>query len=274
MSILRSLTSWIFTILVWIFIAALTTFFLFVILLFKPFEKNQSLSYRIPNLWGLIISKISPAWHIELQGLDLIEENEGYVFVVNHRSFADIICVHLLQRHFKWVAKDSLFKIPVIGWIMSLVSYIPLQRDRHGSIKTTYREALEWLRRHISIVIFPEGTRTPGNQLRNFKNGAFKLAIESQKPIVPVVIHGSDQIQRANSRSLSFNMQVNMKILKPIPTAGKKAEDFGELKKEVYDIMQTEYSFLCQDMSTYNASDKEVDSDSEKPLLPPTRIEQ
>lgn len=241
---MRSIASWVFTIFVWTFITVLTTVFLFAILLIKPFEKHQSITYRIPNLWGLIISKLSPAWHISLNGFENMREDDGYVIVVNHRSFADIICVHLLQRHFKWVAKDSLFKIPVIGWIMSLVSYIPLQRDRHGSIKNTYREALEWLGRDISVVIFPEGTRTKGDTLGNFKNGAFKLAIESQKPIVPIVIHGSDQIQNSGSSSLSFNMRVEMNVLKPISTDGLKAESFGELKRKVQEVMQVEYSRL------------------------------
>lgn len=233
-----------FTVAMWAFIALLTTLFLLLILLLKPFEKDQRLSHRIPNFWGYLICKINPWWKVSLLDLDRIEKHKGFVIVANHRSFADIICLHLLQRHFKWVAKDSLFRIPVIGWVMSLVSYIPLERNRHGSIRSTFKEASKWLHKDISVLIFPEGTRNSNDSLAKFKNGAFKLAIEAQKPIIPVLIHGSDQISEGGSYLLSPRMNVTIRVLPPVPTEGLLATDFAKLRDSVHSILAENYAEL------------------------------
>ena len=244
MRLLRIIGKAIFTIAMWIFIALLTTSFLLLILILKPFEKDQSLSHRIPNFWGYLICKVNPYWKVSLADLNRIKVKQGFVIVANHRSFADIICLHLLQRHFKWVAKDSLFRIPVIGWVMSLVSYIPLERNRHGSIKSTFKEATKWLNKDISVLIFPEGTRSSGDTLDKFKNGAFKLAIEAQKPVIPVVIYGSDQINKKGSWLLSPRMNVTIRVLEPVTTDSLITKDFAELRDRVHHIMTESYAEL------------------------------
>jgi 1-acyl-sn-glycerol-3-phosphate acyltransferase len=235
----RSLTV-VVSLITWFFIAIITTLFLLVILLLKPFDRQQYLSYRIPNFWAYLIYKANPLWRIQLTGIDQMQPDTGYVIVANHKSLGDIICIHLLQRHFKWVAKDSLFRIPVIGWIMSLVNYIPLSRGRHGSIKATYREAIRWLNRDVSVVIFPEGTRIKGDKLGPFKNGAFKLAIESQKPVVPVVIKntGDDFI---DGWLLPLKASINIRILPPVDTGGFQPDEFGSLRDLVRQQMEEQY---------------------------------
>lgn len=250
MKFLRIAGRAVFTVAVWVFIALLTTIFLAFILLLKPFEKDQRLSHRIPNLWGHLICKINPQWKVTLLNLDRIDKSKGFVIVANHRSFADIICLHLLQRHFKWVAKDSLFRIPVIGWVMSLVSYIPLERNRHGSIKSTFEEALKWLNKDISVLIFPEGTRNSNDSIAKFKNGAFKLAIEAQKPIVPVLIYGSDQISESGSWLLSPRMNVTIKVLAPVPTDKMLATDFAQLRDSIHSLLEENYAELRDESST------------------------
>ena len=269
MSYLKLAACWLFSLVMWVFIALLTTVFLLFILILKPFETNQRITYRIPNIWGYLIARVNPFWRIALSGREHLANGEGAVIVANHKSFADIICLHLLQIHFKWIAKDSLFRIPVIGWVMSLVNYIPLQRGRQASIKVTYREALTWLGRDISIVIFPEGTRNRGAGPGSFKNGAFKLAIEAQKPVIPVVIHGSDEVTLAGSKALSPSMDVSMSILGPIETRGMSAEDFGQLRDRVHAIMSAEYERLALDKAG-EVTGSEAGEDS----LAPGRIEQ
>ena len=241
MKLLRNIGKALFTVAMWIFVALLTTLFLLLILLLKPFEKDQRLSYRIPNFWGYLIYKINPLWKVNLIDLDHIDKEQGYVIVANHKSFADIICLHLLQRHFKWVAKDSLFRIPVIGWVMSLVSYIPLERNRHGSIKSTFKEATKWLHKDISVLIFPEGTRRSASTLGKFKNGAFKLAIEAQKPVIPVLIYGSEQISERGSWLLSPRMSVTIRVLAPVSTEGLVATDFSQLRDRVHALLAENY---------------------------------
>ncbi|MBL4571736.1 MAG: 1-acyl-sn-glycerol-3-phosphate acyltransferase [Gammaproteobacteria bacterium] len=260
MRFLRNIGKFIFTVAMWIFIALLTTLLLLLILLLIPFEKDQRLSHRIPNFWGYLICKVNPLWKVNLIDLDLIDKNQGFVIVANHTSFADIICLHLLQRHFKWVAKDSLFRIPVIGWVMSLVSYIPLERNRHGSIKSTFKEATKWLRKDISVLIFPEGTRSSGSTLGKFKNGAFKLAIEAQKPIIPVLIVGSDQINEKGSWLLSPRMNVTIRVFEPVPTEGLIPADFAQLRDSVHGVLAENYAELRDKESPSAQSSLEGDT--------------
>ena len=225
---------------VWLFIAIITTFFLLIILLLKPFDRQQKLSYRIPNFWGYLIYKANPFWQIQVIGTDQIKRDTGYVIVANHKSYGDIICLHLLQRHFKWVAKDSLFRIPVIGWVMSLVNYIPLSRGNRVSIKTTYREAIKWLNNDVSVMIFPEGTRIKEEKLGSFKNGAFKLAIETRKSLVPIVIKntGEDLI---GGLLLPLRVNITVRVLQPIDTSDYQADEFIGLRDHVRQVMEEQY---------------------------------
>jgi len=239
-NVLTQLLTVLLSLFVWLFIGIITTFFLLIILLLKPFDRQQKLSYRIPNFWGYLIYKANPFWDIKVIGVERIRPDRGYVIVANHKSLGDIICLHLLQRHFKWVAKDSLFRIPVIGWIMSLVNYIPLSRGRHGSIKTTYHEAINWLSKDVSVLIFPEGTRIRGDRLGQFKNGAFKLAIEAKKPLIPVVIKyaGDDFV---GGWLLPLKLKITVRILTPIDTGDYQADEFSGLRDQVRQIMEKQY---------------------------------
>lgn len=151
---------------VWTFIALDTLFVFLVIAILKPFDRNERMSYRVANFWGQSIVQLNPFWGIEISGEDYIKDNTGYVLVANHTSLADIVCLYCLGKHFKWLAKASLFKIPVFGWTMSLLNYIPLKRGKHGSIRDSFQEAREWLEKDIPVLIFPEGTRSRDRSTR------------------------------------------------------------------------------------------------------------
>jgi 1-acyl-sn-glycerol-3-phosphate acyltransferase len=242
MNYLSKILSISLSIFVWIFIAIISTVLLIALLLLKPFDPDQKkISYKIPNLWGYLIYKANPFWQFDVLNADQIRPDQGYVIVANHKSLSDIICMHLLQKHFKWVAKESLFRIPVMGWGMALANYIPLARDQHGSIKTSYAEAIKWLDKDVSVVIFPEGTRIKGDQLGSFKNGAFKLAIEAKKPIIPVVLHGTSQAMAKGSKTMAVKVEVKIQVLPPISTDGYETQDFGKLRDSVRKIMENEY---------------------------------
>lgn len=89
---------------------------------------------------------------------------------------------------FKWVAKASLFKVPFIGWSLGLAKHIRLSRGNFSSIKKVYRQAASWLKEGMSVLFFPEGTRSANDEMGQFQNGAFKLAIKEKVPILPVAI--------------------------------------------------------------------------------------
>jgi 1-acyl-sn-glycerol-3-phosphate acyltransferase len=161
--------------------------------------------------------------------------------VANHQSLADIIVMYKTRMQFKWVAKESLFKVPFIGWCLSLSKHIKLKRGDFGSIKNIYREASAWLKKDMSVLFFPEGTRSETGEIKDFQNGAFKLAIKEKKPVLPVSIIGTrDAIPKG---SWVFNTKVSCKltVLPAIETKDLPIGDFAVLRDRVY-AMMTEVS--------------------------------
>lgn len=237
---IRSLTS----IFVWLAIA-LDTFFVFIVTcILYPFDPNQRISYHVANFWGKTIVKLNPFWKISIAGSNHIKKGKAYVLVANHNSLGDIVCLYCLGKHFKWLAKDSLFKIPFFGWTMSLLKYIPLKRGEHGSIRDSFQKAQEWLEKGISVLIFPEGTRSKTGQMGEFKNGAFKLALRTGRPIVPIIIQGTRNVISKGRMTMEAKVRGMIKVLPEISISDYKEEDFDNLKTYVRNLMNIELQKL------------------------------
>ena len=132
--------------------------------------------------------------------------------------------------YFKWVAKESLFKIPVLGWNMSLARHIQLKRGEFSSVKKVYREAGEWLNRGISVVFFPEGTRSDNLAIGEFQNGAFKLAIKQKVPVLPILIQGTRDAIPKGSWRFTTRISCLIKVLPPIDTSIYLSADYNRLR--------------------------------------------
>ncbi len=197
------------------------------------FDTKKKAAHRMNTAWAKTILWFNPVWHLKIRGRGYIKNDKSYVLVANHLSMSDIICLFCLGKQFKWVAKESLFRVPFLGWAMRAAQYIQLERGKHGSIRDSLDESCDWLRRDISVLIFPEGTRSESGRLGIFKNGAFKLAIQTGKPVVPIVLTGTREIIQKKSFLFSINIHCQIKILKPIPTNPFKEGQFAELKELV-----------------------------------------
>lgn len=142
----------------------------------------------------------------------------------------DIFILYKLRTQFKWVAKADLFNAPFMGWMMSLCEYIKLERGDFSSVKKTYREASSWLRRGISILFFPEGTRSKDGRLQPFQNGAFKIAIKEKADILPVCINGTWNIlQKGGWVIKNVWQECSVTVLPPIETNKMDVSDFEDL---------------------------------------------
>lgn len=179
--------------------------------------------------WTDAVTALNPYWDVKVAGLDNIDHNKTYVAVSNHQSLADIVLIYKTKMQFKWVAKEDLFKIPVLGWNMRFAKHIRLRRGEFSSIKNVYKEAIGWLRRGISVVFFPEGTRSENLSIGEFQNGAFKLAIKEKIPILPIFLQGTRDAIPKGSWRFTTKISCLIKVLPPIDTSLYSSVDCDRL---------------------------------------------
>jgi len=197
------------------------------------FDKKRKLSHALCFWWSDAIIKMNPFWHLSVKGLENIDPKKTYVVIANHESLADIIIVYKTRLQFKWMAKASLFKVPVLGWNLSLIKHIRVSRNDLGSIKKAYIEAGNWLKKGISVLFFPEGTRSLTGHIGDFKNGAFKLAIKEGKPILPIYLEGSREVIPRGSWVFKSDAYCKLKVLEPIETDGLEPNEYAKLRDRV-----------------------------------------
>jgi len=207
---------------------------LFLTIILFPFDKKRKIIHAQCFWWADALIGLNPFWSLEVKGLENIDPSRVYVVVANHQSLADIIVMYKTRMQFKWVAKESLFKVPFVGWCLSLSKHIKLKRGDFSSIKAIYREASGWLRKDVSVLFFPEGTRSETGQMKDFQNGAFKLAIKEKKPVLPISIIGTRDAIPKGSWVFSTKVSCRLTVLPAIETRDLQIGDFAELRDRVY----------------------------------------
>lgn len=222
------------SLLIWVIITILTAslYFamLFAAIITFPFDKKRRLAHAQCFWWSDLVITFNPYWNLKVAGMENIDSNRTYIIVANHQSLADIVAAYQTKMQFKWVAKESLFKVPFVGWCMSLAKHIKLERGKFASIKKVYREAACWLRSGMSVLFFPEGTRSETGEMGEFQNGAFKLAIKEKVPILPISIEGTGNAIPKGSWVFSTKVSARLKILPAIETSGFAMADFARLR--------------------------------------------
>lgn len=221
---------------IWLVTALMTLFVYIAVLLIPlvpPFDRTRKQSHSVGFLWAEIITGVNPFWETEVSGLENIDRKKVYVVVANHQSMADIVMLYKTHLQFKWVAKESLFSVPVIGWCMSRMKYIKLLRGNLSSIKEAYDEAGDWLKEGVSVLFFPEGTRSRTGEMNPFKNGAFKLAIKEKIPVLPVYIYGTAKAIPKDSWIFKTKVFCKVKVLSPIETTRFSDDEFELLSDTV-----------------------------------------
>lgn len=180
--------------------------------------------------WSDLIIALNPFWKIEVRGLENIDPEETYVIVANHQSLADIVIIYQMRSYFKWVAKEELLKVPFIGGLLSVNNHVLLSRGDFGSIKGVYRKAAEYLRAGIPMLFFPEGTRSDTDEMGEFQNGAFKLAINEGRKVLPVYIGGTREAIPKGGFVFKSRVRGRLVVLPPIDTKGMTIADYASLR--------------------------------------------
>jgi 1-acyl-sn-glycerol-3-phosphate acyltransferase len=212
--------------LIYWFVGSLASFLWGIFLFFSaPFTRRREDFFHINvGLWATFLLRVLCGVRFDVRGLENLKPGMNYVIVSNHRSYTDILVGNAtLPIQFRWLAKKSLFKIPIIGWSMYFAGYIPVVRERAVSASHSLQKTADVLRSGVSVWVFPEGTRTPEKKLGNFKRGAFRLARQTGTPLLPVVFSGTDRIFVKPYRIRP--QQVRVDVLEPIdPTLFEKKE--------------------------------------------------
>ncbi len=162
------------------------------------------------------------------------------MLVSNHQSSVDIVLLYRLFVQFKWVAKKELFRVPIIGWNMTANRYIALQRGRRASILHMMIDSIRTLKDGSSVLVFPEGTRSMDANIKSFKEGAFKLALETQTPIIPIVLDGTGSALPAKGFEFHGKQHFRVNILDEIPVESFLGKDIKTLSRDVQSLMAEE----------------------------------
>jgi 1-acyl-sn-glycerol-3-phosphate acyltransferase len=194
-----------------------------------PFDRRRVCLHRFTCFWASLYTWLNPAWRVSVLGREKICRGEAYVMVANHLSLLDILVLFRLFRHFKWVSKIENFRIPFIGWNMSLNGYIRLRRGDRRSVVEMLEACERTLAEGSSILIFPEGTRSPSGRLRAFKSGAFEIALRARRPILPIVIEGTADALPKRGFLLRGRHPISVTVLDPIGVEALAGHDGAAL---------------------------------------------
>ncbi|HEY9712487.1 MAG TPA: lysophospholipid acyltransferase family protein [Chroococcales cyanobacterium] len=233
---MQGLMTWLFIIYFFATSAVLYATNVIICLVTAPFDWRRRAVHKFSCYWGYHYFQINPFWHLHYEGVENIEPGKTYVLIANHNSIADILACYGLHRQFKWVSKVEISKVPLIGWNMYLNQYVLLKRGDMKSIKEMMTECKEWLNKGVSVMLFPEGTRSENGQIQTFRDGAFRMAVDCNVPVVPIVIEGTDQILKKGAKYLNFHQNINIKVLPPIDPAQFDGSS-GKMRSYVHKVM-------------------------------------
>lgn len=196
----------------------------------SPWDKGRYWTGLLFRKAAVVHQVLNPLWRFRVVGTPPRDPRRPYVVISNHQSFVDILLIAHLPFEMKWLSKVEMFKIPVVGWLMRLADDIPVTRGERSSGSAALAACADRLSKKVSVMIFPEGTRSKDGSLQEFKDGAFKLAIENQVPILPLAVHGTRTALRKNDWRLG-HADAEVRILDEIPTTGLTLDDVEMLKQ-------------------------------------------
>ena len=196
-----------------------TLFFGIIAMGISFFTRTGNPVHLVARLWArsiLFVSRIK----VTVNGLSNVDPSKSFIYMSNHQSNFDIpVLLAHIPGQFRWLAKAELFKIPIFGHGMRGAGYISIDRFNRDSAFQSIDQAAKKIKDGVSVMIFPEGTRSKDGRIRSFKKGGFIMAVDSGVPIVPVVVRGTWPIMSKDSLRINRG-NVYLDIKQPIDTHG------------------------------------------------------
>ncbi len=184
-----------------------------------PFDRRRVALHLYSCAWASFYVHVNPLWRLRISGRDRLPRRGAAVLVANHASLIDILVLFGLFRPFKWVSKEEIFRVPVIGWNMRLNDYVPLVRGSGASVRRMMAHCDRLLAAGSPVMIFPEGRRTADGSLQPFKNGAFDLAVRHGVPVHPIAVHGTRKALPKHGLVLREHVDARVEVLPPLDPA-------------------------------------------------------
>lgn len=182
---------------------------------------------------GSAMVAVNPAWNVSITGRFPEDPRNPYVVVANHQSMADIPIISRLPWDMKWVGKAELFRLPAIGWMMKLARDLPVDRKDRRSRAEVMVHAKERLDHRVSVMIFPEGTRTRDGRVNRFADGAFRLAVATGRPVLPLAIEGTFDALPKGGWRFGPPLTVRIHVFDPVPVDSLGPDDARALQERV-----------------------------------------
>jgi len=216
-------------------LVALTLWAGILVIFWSYIDRESPMIHRACQWWGRNLLKIAHV-QVRVEGLEHLTPGQAYVFAANHRSNFDIFAlISVLPGRFLWVAKKSLFHIPILGQALTRMGSISVDRENLRSAVQSLDRATAIVKSGVSMIIFPEGTRSLSRELLPFKKGVFIMAMKAGQPIVPVSISGTRFIQARESIRVRPG-PIRVVISPPIfPRAFRRKEDLMAAVRQAID---------------------------------------
>ncbi len=184
------------------------------------------------RIWGRVSLWLAGV-KLTVTGREHLPQHGPVVYMANHVSNFDILALFAgVPDQFRWMAKIELFRIPLFGLAMRRAGSIPVDRSNRRNSVLSMREAVRRIAAGTSVVIFPEGTRSPDGTPQAFKTGSFTLALQAQVPVVPLAIIGSGDVMPKHSRWIRGG-HIRLAIMPPVATSGREVAERTTLMEEV-----------------------------------------
>lgn len=199
------------SVLLWISIVISTVGLSTLVFITFPFDRNGNIIHHYARWWAKIQLLVSGV-RVKVKGLEHLDRETPYIYMSNHQGSYDIFALlSCLPVQFRWIAKKELFSIPILGWAMGAANYISIDRSGRRKALESIERAASKIKGGVSVVIFPEGTRSRDGSIQPFKRGGFTLALKSGVPIIPITINGSrDVMPRDSMRVQPGEIRVNI----------------------------------------------------------------
>jgi len=203
---------------------------------------SRKLARKLARLWNRHVLAIGGV-KVNVVGADKLADNERYVFMSNHQSALDIPVIYAgLREQISFIAKKELFMIPFFGWGMWAVGHISIDRQNPRKAHASIARAVQRLNKeNVSLILFPEGTRSKDGKVLDFKTASFTLALQAGVKLVPVAIKGAiDRLPPKSSRIVPGT--VELAVGDPIPVEElkgmNKAEICGRVREAIVAMVE------------------------------------